>query len=142
MCINYNKRINGTSSLKLSDTHFERKVLTFFEPDENNSTSMSNQELIELANVIGYKYLAPIIFAFGLVGNVANMIILSNMKKFSGRLYIYLRALAIADIICVCFAISGIIHQMERPYTFDEHHAGEPLQVILILNYILILNGM
>ena len=129
--------INGMSSLKLSDTHFERKVLTFFEPDENNSTSMSDQEIIELANVIGYKYIAPVIFAIGLVGNVANVIILRNRKRFSGRLYIYLRALAITDIICLSFAISGIIHQMERPYTYDEKHTGEPLQVILALKYIL-----
>ena len=102
----------------------------FIEPDADNCTCLSDQELIERANYYGYKYVAPGIFAIGLAGNTANIIILRNQKKFKGRLYIYLRALAITDIICLCFAISGIIHQMSRPFTFDESHMGEPVQVI------------
>ena len=130
MYINCGKGINVTRSLKVSNTDFEANVLTFIEPDQSNCTIMSNLEIIELANIIGYKYIAPVIFAIGLLGNVANVIILRNRKKFSGRLYIYLRALAITDIICLSFAASGIIHQMQRPYTFDENHIGEPLKVI------------
>ena len=107
----------------------ENCVPTFIEPDADNCTCKSDQELIQLANYYGYKYVAPGIFAVGLAGNTANIIILRNQKKFKGRLYIYLRALAITDIVCLCFAISGIIHQMSRPFTFDESHMGEPVQV-------------
>ena len=107
----------------------EECVPQFIEPDADNCTCKSDQELIELANYYGYKYVAPGIFAIGLAGNTANIIILRNQKKFKGRLYIYLRALAITDIVCLCFAISGIIHQMSRPFTFDESHFGEPVQV-------------
>ena len=110
---------------------FEGCIPTFIEPDTDNCTCLADKELIELANYYGYKYVAPVIFAIGLAGNVANMIILRNRKKFSGRLYIYLRALALTDILCLCFAISGIIHQMSRPFTFDETHIGQPLQVTL-----------
>ena len=112
--------------------HSKSCIPTFIEPDTDNCTCLADKELIELANYYGYKYVAPVIFAIGLAGNVANMIILRNRKKFSGRLYIYLRALALTDIMCLCFAISGIIHQMSRPFTFDESHLGEPVQVILI----------
>ena len=126
---NFGKRFDIMSSPRLSDSDYEDCVPTFIEPDMDNCTCKSDQEIIELANSIGYKYIAPVIFALGLAGNLANIIILRNRKKFSGRLYIYLRALAITDIICLCFAISGIIHQMSRPYTFDENHTGEPVQV-------------
>ena len=108
---------------------YEKCLPEFIEPDADNCTCKSDQELIQLANYYGYKYVAPGIFAVGLAGNTANIIILRNQKKFKGRLYIYLRALAITDIVCLCFAISGIIHQMSRPFTFDESHFGEPVQV-------------
>ena len=108
---------------------YEECLPEFIEPDADNCTCKSDQELIQLANYYGYKYVAPGIFAVGLAGNTANIIILRNQKKFKGRLYIYLRALAITDIVCLCFAISGIIHQMSRPFTFDESHFGEPVQV-------------
>ena len=45
----------------------------FIEPDADNCTCMSDQELIELANYYGYKYVAPGIFAVGLAGNTANI---------------------------------------------------------------------
>ena len=121
--INYNTRFNEMGTFELSET-----FPGFFDPDTNNST-MSDQEKIELANTIGYRYIAPVIFTIGLSGNVLILIILSNRKKFSSRIYTYLRALAITDIICLSFAVSGIIHQMWRGYTYDENHIDKPLQV-------------
>ena len=99
-----------------------------FDPDTSNNT-MTDQEKIELANTIGYGYIAPAILAIGLSGNTLILIILSNRKKFSSRIYTYLRALAITDIVCLSFAVSGIIHQMWRGYTYDENHIDKPLQV-------------
>ena len=100
----------------------------FFDPDTNNST-MSDQEKIELANTIGYRYIAPVIFAIGLSGNILILIILSNRKKFSSRIYVYLRAYAITDFTCLCFAVSGVISQMSRTYTYNVNHTDKPLQV-------------
>ena len=100
----------------------------FFDSDSNNNT-MNDQEKIELANTIGYGYIAPTILAIGLSGNTLIIIILSNRKRFSSRIYTYLRALAITDIICLSLSVSGIIHQMWRGYTYDENHIDKPLQV-------------
>ena len=133
MSIIFDNDTDRKTSFELTTANYEVKLLTFIEPDENNDTRLSDQEMIEFANEIGYGYVAPIIFAIGLAGNVANVIVLKNKKKFSGRLYSYLRALAITDIICLCFAISFIVHLRARPYTIDHIHTGQPTEVILIL---------
>ena len=117
-------------SLNQIDTLIEGCGSGFIDPDAENSTCMSDQELIALANGIGYRYVAPVIFAIGLLGNVANIVVLQNTKRFSGRLYVYLRALALTDIICLSFAVSGIIHQMAVPIYDDGMHIGTSVQVI------------
>ena len=116
-------------SLNQINTFIEGCGSGFIDPDAENSTCMSDQELIALANGIGYKYVAPVIFAIGLLGNVANIVVLQNTKRFSGRLYIYLRALALTDIICLSFAVSGIIHQMAVPFHDDGIIIGTSVQV-------------
>ena len=120
---NYNARFPEMGEFEISETS-----PGFFDSDSNNNT-MNDQEKIELANTIGYGYIAPAILAIGLSGNTLIIIILSNRKRFSSRIYTYLRALAITDIVCLSLSVSGIIHQMWRGYTYDENHIDKPLQV-------------
>ena len=62
-----------------------------------------------LAEKIGYQYFAPFILAIGIIGSLANLITLSH-RKFSGRLYVYLKALSVADLASLSFASSNIIN--------------------------------
>ena len=54
----------------------------------------ADYDAARLAQYYGYKYVAPIILAVGVAGGVANLITLSNRKKFSGRFYVYIRKVA------------------------------------------------
>ena len=75
------------------------EFLTDMEPDKKN-------EIIDNANIIAYGVIAPLIVAIGLIGNLATLVTLANRTKFSGRIYTYIRALALSDLACL---ISSII---------------------------------
>ena len=62
--------------------------------DPENAGEESVLEDIELAEKIAYGYIAPILIAMGLFGSLASLITLSH-RKFSGRLYTYLKVLYI-----------------------------------------------
>ena len=59
---------------------------------------------IELAEKIAYGYIAPFLISAGLFGSLASLLALSH-KKFSGRLYTYLKVLGTMDAIVsiICF---------------------------------------
>ena len=46
---------------------------------------------VENLQRIGYGIIAPTILGIGVVGGLANMVTLSNRKKFRGRFYTYIR---------------------------------------------------
>ena len=46
---------------------------------------------IAKAEEVAYLYVAPIILTAGLFGSAANLLVLSNKRRFDGRLYVYLR---------------------------------------------------
>ena len=74
----------------------------------STETTEHHKEIIDNATFIGYGIVAPVIFAVGLAGNFATLVTLSNRTKFSGRIYTYLRALAISDLGCLILSIASI----------------------------------
>ena len=74
-----------------------------------NAQTTQHKGIIDNAENIGYQVVAPVIFAIGLAGNIATLITLGNRTKFSGRLYTYLRALAISDLCCLIVLVAWTI---------------------------------
>ena len=51
-----------------------------------------------------YTYFAPILYVLGLTGSIASFVTLQS-SKFSARIYVYLRSLALADFGFLIFAM-------------------------------------
>ena len=83
-----------------------------------NEETEHHQKVIDNATFIGYGLVAPVIFAVGLTGNIATLVTLSNRTKFSGRIYTYLRALAMSDLGCLIFSIIMVSLGMYRYMLF------------------------
>ena len=84
---------------------------------KSNVTSAENEksaEIIEDANRISYGMVSPIIITVGLAGNLATLITLADTRKFSGRIYAYLRALAVSDLICLIFSMTFVLTGKNR----------------------------
>ena len=76
------------------------------------ATSAENEKfarIIEDANRISYGIVSPIIITVGLAGNLATLVTLADTRKFSGRIYAYLRALAVSDLICLIFSMTFVL---------------------------------
>ena len=83
----------------------------------NIATSAENEKfarIIEDANRISYGVVSPIIITVGLAGNLATLITLADTGKFSGRIYAYLRALAVSDLICLIFSMTFVLTGKNR----------------------------
>ena len=72
---------------------------------ESMESEDKNQALIH-----AYTYWAPVLYFLGLAGSVASLVTLQS-SKFSARIYVYLRALALSDLCFLSFAIR------DHPYT-------------------------
>ena len=70
-----------------------------------NKNTEENKEMINNAELIAYGLVAPIIFSIGIIGNLATLATLANTTKFSGRIYTYIRALALSDFSCLIFSV-------------------------------------
>ena len=68
---------------------------------ESMESEDKNQALIH-----AYTYWAPGLYFLGLAGSVASLVTLQS-SKFSARIYVYLRALALSDLFFLSFAISN-----------------------------------
>ncbi|KHJ94170.1 7 transmembrane receptor [Oesophagostomum dentatum] len=66
-----------------------------------NSTSPSGAATV--AN-IAYCYVLPIVCAIGVIGNITNLIVLAS-RRLRAVSYMYLRALAVADLLCMIFVL-------------------------------------
>ena len=77
----------------------------------HNKETVQHESVIDDARQIGYGVVAPIIFTIGLAGNLATIVTLRNKKKFSGRLYTYLRALAISDVSCLIISVAMTVNR-------------------------------
>nr|CDJ81496.1 7TM GPCR domain containing protein [Haemonchus contortus] len=69
-----------------------------------NSTSLSGAAAV--AN-IAYCYVLPLVCAVGIIGNITNLIVL-NSRRLRAVSYMYLRALAIADLLCMVFVLAFV----------------------------------
>ena len=56
--------------------------------DESHSSASEN---VAAAEKVAYLYVAPVILTVGILGSAANLLVLSNKRRFDGRLYVYLR---------------------------------------------------
>ncbi|KAF8386593.1 hypothetical protein PRIPAC_75735 [Pristionchus pacificus] len=59
-------------------------------------------------NVIAYAYVLPCICMFGIVGNITNLVVLAS-RRLRAVSYMYLRALAVADLLCMMFVLVFVI---------------------------------
>ena len=85
--------------------------------NNSNTTSAENEKfarIIEDANRISYGVVSPIIITVGLAGNLATLVTLADTRKFSGRIYAYLRALAVSDLICLIFSMTFVLTGKNR----------------------------
>ena len=85
--------------------------------NNSNTTSAENEKfarIIEEANRISYGVVSPIIITVGLAGNLATLVTLADTRKFSGRIYAYLRALAVSDLICLIFSMTFVLTGKNR----------------------------
>lgn len=85
---------------------------------------------------VAYGIVAPIIIAVGVVGNVANLAVLSrpNLKSVT---YVYLMWLAITDLLCQLFVIPSLVHlsgedfdEVTENYSSVVYHAHVELALI------------
>lgn len=85
---------------------------------------------------VAYGIVAPIIIAVGLVGNVANLVVLSrpNLKSVT---YVYLMWLAITDLLCQVFIIPSLVNMTGanfgedvKSYSSAMYHAHVELALI------------
>lgn len=95
---------------------------------------------MRLPFILGYTVVAPIIFAIGILGNAANLATLSNRKRFSGRLYVYLRALAVSDLVCIVTCSFAIIDQVKENRRTNQSNEDEDSTKIRVEN--IIINGL
>uniref|UniRef100_A0A1I7URX6 G_PROTEIN_RECEP_F1_2 domain-containing protein n=1 Tax=Caenorhabditis tropicalis TaxID=1561998 RepID=A0A1I7URX6_9PELO len=67
------------------------------------SNSTSPNAAATVAN-IAYCYVLPCICAIGIVGNITNLMVLAS-RRLRAVSYMYLRALAVADLLCMLFVL-------------------------------------
>ncbi|KAJ1352346.1 hypothetical protein KIN20_008666 [Parelaphostrongylus tenuis] len=66
-----------------------------------NSTSPSGAATVAS---IAYCYVLPVVCAIGVIGNITNLIVLAS-RRLRAVSYMYLRALAVADLLCMIFVL-------------------------------------
>ena len=87
---------------------------------------MEHIEATEVANLekVIYGYCAPVLYVLGISGCLANILTLPK-RKFSARLYFYLRSLSISDLIYLCLVIPNLSRlvqaQSRDPYSANYH---------------------
>ena len=57
---------------------------------------------------VWYTIIAPILYAMGITGHIANIVTLCANSKFSGHVYTYFKALSLSDL--------GTIHKQRRRF--------------------------
>ncbi|PAV88970.1 hypothetical protein WR25_14929 [Diploscapter pachys] len=63
---------------------------------------------VKMINMVAYFYVLPIIAMIGIIGNVTNLVVLAS-SRLRAVSYMYLRALAVADLICMIATIGFIL---------------------------------
>lgn len=63
---------------------------------------------VKMINMVAYFYVLPLIAMIGIIGNVTNLVVLAS-SRLRAVSYMYLRALAVADLICMIATIGFIL---------------------------------
>uniref|UniRef100_A0A914PCG8 G-protein coupled receptors family 1 profile domain-containing protein n=1 Tax=Panagrolaimus davidi TaxID=227884 RepID=A0A914PCG8_9BILA len=88
-------------------------------------------------SIIAYCYILPTVCVFGIIGNLMNVITLAS-RRLRAVSYMYLRALAIADLICMIFVL--IFASLEvlqyKGYSINENYFYGFYQAHLMLSFI------
>lgn len=69
-------------------------------------------------NLAAYCYIMPTIAVVGILGNVANLMTLAN-PRLKAVSYMYLRALGIADLLCMCFVLVFVFFEILKAHHYD-----------------------
>ena len=78
--------------------------------------------MFEKAEKIAYIYVAPVFYFFGLLGSLANLIILQD-SKFNGKIYVYLRGLSLSDLCFLSLIIPFLTFRVQaNENVFHSHH--------------------
>lgn len=85
-------------------------------------------------NLIAYCYILPAICAFGIIGNIMNLITLAS-KRLKAVSYMYLKALAIADLLCMLFVLFFVSCEIltQLGYSFNKKFSYGFYQAHLML---------
>uniref|UniRef100_A0A914H1I5 G-protein coupled receptors family 1 profile domain-containing protein n=1 Tax=Globodera rostochiensis TaxID=31243 RepID=A0A914H1I5_GLORO len=73
-------------------------------PSSTSLTSTASRDNIKTIKMIAYCYILPAVCVLGIIGNLMNVITLAS-PRLRAVSYMYLRALAIADLLCMCFVL-------------------------------------
>uniref|UniRef100_A0A0N4ZRN2 G_PROTEIN_RECEP_F1_2 domain-containing protein n=1 Tax=Parastrongyloides trichosuri TaxID=131310 RepID=A0A0N4ZRN2_PARTI len=85
-------------------------------------------------NLIAYCYILPAICVFGIIGNIMNLITLAS-KRLKAVSYMYLKALAIADLLCMLFVLFFVTCEIltQLGYSFNKRYSYGFYQAHLML---------
>uniref|UniRef100_A0AC35U0P4 G_PROTEIN_RECEP_F1_2 domain-containing protein n=1 Tax=Rhabditophanes sp. KR3021 TaxID=114890 RepID=A0AC35U0P4_9BILA len=87
--------------------------------------------------IIAYCYILPVICVFGIIGNIMNVITLAS-RRLKAVSYMYLKALAIADLLCMIFVLLFVTSEtlVNLGFTFNRRYLFGFYQAHLMLSLI------
>ncbi|GMT31910.1 hypothetical protein PFISCL1PPCAC_23207, partial [Pristionchus fissidentatus] len=88
-------------------------------------------------NVIAYAYVLPCICMFGIIGNITNLVVLAS-RRLRAVSYMYLRALAVADLLCMVFVLIFVICDISEK-KFNAAMTGSPIFRVYRVHFMLTL---
>ena len=110
-------------------THINVTDITTQAPVDEVTSSLRAQ--LDLTRFIVLKIIMPIVIAFGIVGNVMNVCVLTQrwMRSSTNR---YLTSLAVCDVLYLCFVLTLILDRLNsslttnRAFLIYKYHVGYP----------------
>lgn len=119
--------LTTTSSLFYTSDYL---ITTTTKPQQSQSLSVQ-------VTIIAYCYILPTICVFGIIGNLMNIITLAS-RRLRAVSYMYLRALAIADLMCMIFVLIFATCEVLQyvGYPINRNHSYGFYQAHLMLSFI------
>ncbi|XP_061181012.1 probable G-protein coupled receptor B0563.6 [Saccostrea echinata] len=79
-------------------------IVSAFSDNSSTVQTTDTQSIDSIIEVVCNRYIAPVICAIGIIGNIINYIVLSNRRLKKGS-YMYLKALTLFDLMALLFSI-------------------------------------
>uniref|UniRef100_A0A0N5AY24 G_PROTEIN_RECEP_F1_2 domain-containing protein n=1 Tax=Syphacia muris TaxID=451379 RepID=A0A0N5AY24_9BILA len=125
--------IKGDSLISATEAFNGFPTTNSFTEDEIVDPINSSETLSHNVDLITYCYILPAVCTFGIIGNVTNLFTLASPRLKSVS-YMYLRALALSDLLCMIFVLFFSIAQSQEQtltkswlFAFYEAHIMLPL---------------